>query len=84
MYFTILSLCITLGINYVDEADLYISILFILWFNDSDDKSKPMNIRTDEHNPDPKENGKIYEPKTGRQWSSVAHLTDEGLLYVKV
>lgn len=26
----------------------------VLWFKDTDDKSKPMNTRTDEHNPDPK------------------------------
>jgi len=29
------------------------------------------------------ENGKIYDPKTGRQWSSVAYLDDEGILNVK-
>jgi uncharacterized protein (DUF2147 family) len=79
----------------------------VIWFNDSDDKSKPMNSRLDEHNPDPKlrqrkilgmqvlsrlkynpksnrwEKGKIYDAKTGREWSSVATLTDDGLLYVK-
>ncbi len=29
------------------------------------------------------ENGKIYDPKTGRQWSSVAYLDEEGVLNVK-
>ncbi len=29
------------------------------------------------------ENGKIYDPKTGRQWSSVAYLDSEGVLNVK-
>jgi uncharacterized protein (DUF2147 family) len=29
------------------------------------------------------EHGKIYDPKTGRQWSSVAYLDEDGLLYVK-
>jgi len=79
----------------------------VTWFNDSDDKSQPMNTRTDEHNPDLKlrqrkilgmqvlsrlryspknkrwENGRIYDPKTGKQWSSVVYLTEEGLLSVK-
>ncbi|MBC8051611.1 MAG: DUF2147 domain-containing protein [Sphingobacteriaceae bacterium] len=26
----------------------------VLWFKDTDDKTKPMNTRTDENNPDPK------------------------------
>ncbi|MEJ7694008.1 DUF2147 domain-containing protein [Daejeonella sp.] len=29
------------------------------------------------------ENGRIYDPKTGRQWSSVAYLDTEGVLNVK-
>lgn len=79
----------------------------ILWFKDTDDKSKPMHTRTDEHNPDPKlrqrkiigmqvlsemrynpktkrwENGKIYDAKTGREWSSVAYFNKAGLLNLK-
>ena len=79
----------------------------VTWFKDTDDKSKPMETRKDENNPDPKlrqrkvlgmqvlsqlryntkskrwENGKIYDAKTGRTWSSVAYLSDDGLLNVK-
>ena len=79
----------------------------VTWFKDSDDPSKPMATRTDEHNPDPKlrqrkvlgmqvlsrlkynlktdrwENGRIYDAKTGRTWSSVAYLDEEGVLNVK-
>jgi uncharacterized protein (DUF2147 family) len=79
----------------------------ILWFKDTDDKSKPMHTRTDEKNPNPKlrsrkvlgmetlseltynaksgrwENGVIYDPKTGREWSSVVYFNKEGLLNVK-
>ena len=79
----------------------------VLWFKDTDDKSKPMHTRTDEHNPDPKlrqrkiigmqvlskmrynpkserwEDGKIYDAKTGKEWSSVAYLNNAGLLYLK-
>jgi uncharacterized protein (DUF2147 family) len=29
------------------------------------------------------ENGRIYDPKTGRTWSSVAYLDEEGVLNVK-
>lgn len=29
------------------------------------------------------ENGKIYDPKSGRLWSSVAYLDEEGILNVK-
>lgn len=79
----------------------------ILWFKDTDDRSKPMSTRTDEKNSDPKlrgrkvlgmevlsnlrynsksqrwEDGQIYDPKTGRVWSSVASLSKRGLLNVK-
>lgn len=79
----------------------------ILWFDDSDDKSKPMDVRTDEKNPnkslrtrkligmevldnlkydeadDEWENGKIYDSKTGKYWSSVVWLTKDNFLKVK-
>ena len=79
----------------------------ILWFDDSDDKSKPMNVRTDENNPnkslrtrkligmevldnlkydeddDEWENGKIYDSKAGKYWSSVVWLTKDNFLKVK-
>jgi len=56
----------------------------VLWFDDSDDKAKPMNTRTDEHNPDRTlRNQKIiglqvlrnlkYNPKTS-QW-------EDGIIY---
>ena len=56
----------------------------VLWFKDTDDKSKPMHTRTDEHNPDPKlRHRKIlgmqvlsklrYNPKS-RRW-------EDGLIY---
>ena len=79
----------------------------LLWFDDSDDKSKPMNVRTDEKNPDKNlrsrkligidvlrnlkyypdenewDNGKIYDSSSGREWSSEAWITKDGLLKVK-
>lgn len=79
----------------------------LLWFDDSDDKSKPMNVRTDEKNPDKSlrsrkligmdvlrdlkyypdddewDNGKIYDSSSGREWSSEAWITKDGLLKVK-
>ena len=79
----------------------------ILWFDDSDDKSKPTDVRTDEKNPDKSlrtrkligmdvldnlkydedddewENGKIYDSKTGKYWSSVVWLTKDNFLKVK-
>src|ERR1019366_8313843 len=79
----------------------------ILWFDDSDDKSKPMNIRTDKKNPDkalrsrkwigmgvlrdlkyyPHDDewgdGKIYDGKTGKEWSSVVWMTKDKMLKVK-
>lgn len=78
----------------------------VLWFNDKDDLSRPMNIRTDYHNPDPAlrdrkligmevlkkltynngtdswEKGTIYDAQHGKEWSSYAYLTDDGLLRV--
>ncbi len=79
----------------------------VLWFDDSDDKSKPLNERKDEKNPNkdlrsrkwigmevlrnlkyyPNDNewddGKIYDAKTGREWSSVVWMTKDNLLKVK-
>lgn len=79
----------------------------IIWFDDADDSSKPMNVRLDEHNPihslrarkilgldvlkDLKfnaiekrwEDGVIYDPKSGRHWSSVVYFNNNGLLEVK-
>ncbi len=79
----------------------------VLWFDDSDDKSKPLNERTDEKNPnkalrsrkwigmevlrnlkyypndDDWDDGKIYDAKTGKEWSSVVWITKDNLLKVK-
>ncbi len=79
----------------------------IIWFDDTDDKSKPMNERMDEKNPDQAlrsrkwigmdvlrdlryypnddewEDGKIYDGKTGKEYSSVVWMTKEKLLKVK-
>lgn len=79
----------------------------IVWFDDSDDPSKPMNKRQDEKNPDPAlrgrkvlgmqvlkdlvynaetdrwENGKIYDAKSGKIWSSTAWLTKDKTLRVR-
>lgn len=79
----------------------------VLWFNDSDDPSRPMNSRKDIHNPDEHlrnqriigmdvlkdlkynpesnrwEDGVIYDPLSGREWSSVVWLDKEGELKVK-
>jgi len=79
----------------------------LLWFDDSDDKSKPINVRTDEKNPDKRlrsrkligidvlrnlkyypgenewDNGKIYDSSSGKEWSSEAWITKDGLLKVK-
>ncbi len=78
----------------------------LVWFDDSDDKTKPMNTRTDFKNPNVSlrnrkligmdvvdnltfnpasnawENGLIYDANSGRTWSSVASMTNEGLLKV--
>ena len=79
----------------------------VVWFKDTDDKSRPMATRTDIHNPDPAlrdrkiigmdvltgleynnaqnrwEHGKIYDVKTGKEWSTSVWITKEGLLKVK-
>jgi len=79
----------------------------VVWFDDSDDKSKPINERRDEKNPDKAlrsrkwigmevlsnlryyphddewEDGKIYDGKTGKEWSSVVWMTKDNLLKVK-
>jgi uncharacterized protein (DUF2147 family) len=79
----------------------------VIWFRDTDDKSRPMTIRTDMHNPDINlqsrkilglevldgltynarsncwENGRIYDVKTGRVWSSTIWMESEDLLKVR-
>ncbi len=79
----------------------------VIWLDDSDDKSRPMNTRLDFRNPDEnlrkrkiiglevmnglvydKENneweqGKIYDPHTGKNWNAKAALTKDGLLIVR-
>jgi len=79
----------------------------VIWFRDTDDKSRPMNSRTDIHNPDVNlqsrkilgldvlegltytargnrwENGRIYDVKTGRVWSSTIWMESEDLLKVR-
>ncbi len=78
----------------------------LVWFDDADDKTKPMNTRTDFKNPNVSlrnrkligmdvvdnltynpasnswENGLIYDASNGRTWSSVASMTNDGLLKV--
>lgn len=78
----------------------------LVWFDDSDDKTKPMLTRTDFKNPNVSlrnrkligmtivdnlrynaannawENGLIYDANSGRTWSSVAYMTNEGVLKV--
>jgi uncharacterized protein (DUF2147 family) len=77
------------------------------WFDDSDDKSRPMNTRCDFRNPDESlrkrkiiglvvmngliyneenndwEQGKIYDPHSGRDWNAEASLAKRGLLRVR-
>jgi uncharacterized protein (DUF2147 family) len=79
----------------------------VLWFDDSDDKSQPMNIRTDTKNPNMGlrrrkilgldvvegltynaehndwQNGKIYDVKTGRIWSSTIKLENDSILKIR-
>ncbi|HEX7367554.1 MAG TPA: DUF2147 domain-containing protein [Pelobium sp.] len=79
----------------------------VLWFNDTDDLSRPMRTRTDIHNPSKAlrnqlilgmdvleglsynptrqrwEKGKIYDPSSGRHWSSVVYFNDEAQMEVK-
>ncbi len=87
------------------ESNTYIGK--VVWFKDTDDKSRPMSVRTDIHNPDINlqsrkilglnvldcltynsvskrwENGKIYDVKTGRIWSSTIWMENENLLKVR-
>ena len=79
----------------------------VVWFDDSDDKARPMNIRCDWKNPDENsrtrkiigmevmhglvyneqnnnwEDGKIYDPNSGKDWSAKACFTKSGLLKVR-
>lgn len=79
----------------------------VVWIDDSDDKSRPMNTRCDSRNPDEslrkrkiiglvvmngliysKENddweqGKIYDPHSGKNWNATASFTNNGLLKVR-
>ncbi len=79
----------------------------VVWFDDSDDKNQPMNLRCDWRNPDKLlrnrkviglevmhslvynpseriwENGRIYDPSTGKDWNAKAWLTKEGFLKVR-
>ena len=80
----------------------------VIWFDDSDDKSRPMVGRLDIENPDetlrtrkvlglevmhglnynPEDNdwedGKIYDVRTGREWSARVWITKDGYLKVRV
>jgi uncharacterized protein (DUF2147 family) len=79
----------------------------VIWIDDSDDKSRPMNVRCDKNNPneklrkrkiiglvvmygltyDPEQNewnnGKIYDPASGKEWNAKAWLTKDGVLKVR-
>lgn len=79
----------------------------VIWFDDSDDKSHPMNLRYDWKNPDKAlrnrkiiglevlhslvynrdeevwENGRIYDPTTGKDWNASVWLTPDGNLKVR-
>ena len=79
----------------------------IIWIDDSDDKSRPMNTRFDFRNPDETlhqrkiiglvvmhgliynneinawENGKIYDPHSGKYWNAKASFQKSGLLEVR-
>lgn len=79
----------------------------VVWFNDSDDKSQPMDLRLDDKNPnkslrsrkcigmdvlrdlhydaEEKEwvDGKVYVAKNGKEWDSLAWITEDNLLKVK-
>lgn len=79
----------------------------VLWFNDSDDKKRPMKTRLDIKNPNHDlrdqrilgmdvverlsynptknrwDNGLIYDPQSGRHWSSLVYFNDEGQMEVK-
>ena len=86
------------GDNYKARVD---------WFDDSDDKSRPMNTRCDFRNPDETlrkrkiiglvvmngliyneenndwEQGKIYDPHSGKDWNAKVCFTKSGLLKVR-
>ena len=79
----------------------------VLWFNDTDDLSRPMKTRLDINNPNKSlrnqlilgmdvlegltynpekhrwEKGKIYDPSSGRHWSSVVYFNDDNQMEVK-
>lgn len=79
----------------------------VLWFNDTDDLSRPMRSRLDINNPNKSlrnqlilgmdvlegltynptkhrwEKGKIYDPSSGRHWSSVVYFNDDNQMEVK-
>ena len=79
----------------------------VLWFNDTDDLSRPMKTRLDIHNPNKSlrnrlilgmdvldglsynaekhrwEKGRIYDPSSGRHWSSVVYFNDDNQMEVK-
>ncbi|MEO8720292.1 MAG: DUF2147 domain-containing protein [Ginsengibacter sp.] len=79
----------------------------VVWIDDSDDKSRPMNTRCDFRNPDETlrkrkiiglvvmngliyneenndwEQGKIYDPHSGKDWNAKVCFTKNGLLKVR-
>lgn len=79
----------------------------VLWYNDTDDLSRPMRSRLDIHNPDKSlrnqlilgmdvleglvynsekhrwEKGKIYDPSSGRHWSSIVYFNKQKQMEVK-
>lgn len=79
----------------------------VLWFNDSDDLSRPMRFRLDIQNPNKNlrnqlilgmdvlegliynpekhrwEKGKIYDPSSGRHWSSLVYFNNKKEMEVK-
>jgi uncharacterized protein (DUF2147 family) len=70
---------------YKDNAEFKARVI---WFDDTDDKSKPMNERLDEKNNNKalrtrKIIGIIYDSSSGKEWNAKAWLTDEGLLKVR-
>ena len=79
----------------------------VVWIDDSDDKSRPMNTRCDWKNPDENlrtrkiigmeimhgliykemdndwEDGRIYDPSSGKDWNAKICFTKAGLLKVR-
>ncbi len=79
----------------------------VIWVDNSNDKSTPMNAKCDFRNPDENlrkrkiiglvvmngliynqenndwENGKIYDPHSGKDWNAKANITKMGLLKVR-